>query len=111
MSGTHILHLQAYKGKNLTQNEIVLQKFFEQRDEEHRRQAEKKQRKSSLLADDFFQVPCLTYLSPHLQPPPSPSLSPSTHTLALTHTHTRTHYQFTTSLTSLHSRTPVATPL
>lgn len=55
MSGAHVLKLQSYKGQLLTENEIILQKFFEDRDEEHRRKVEKKQRKSSLV-NDFLQV-------------------------------------------------------
>ena len=56
MSGAHVLKLQSYKGRELTEHEVALQQFFDSRDDEHRRQLEKKQRKSSLLVNDFYQV-------------------------------------------------------
>lgn len=55
MIGGSTLKLYPYKGKELTENEIILEKFFERRHEEHTKQLEKKQRKSSFLANDFIQ--------------------------------------------------------
>lgn len=50
------LRLQEYKGRELTEHEVKLQSFFEQREEEHKRQLQKKKlKKQALLVDDFFQ--------------------------------------------------------
>lgn len=53
MSG---LQLHLYNDRELTDKEITLQKFFEDRDREHQRKLEMKQRKRLSSVDDFLQV-------------------------------------------------------
>lgn len=55
------LKLESYRGKDLTANEMLLQQFFESRDEEHRKKLDKKMRKGSQRVDDFFQVRGFTF--------------------------------------------------
>mmetsp|Transcript_21493 Transcript_21493/g.36175 ORF Transcript_21493/g.36175 Transcript_21493/m.36175 type:complete len:379 (-) Transcript_21493:791-1927(-) len=52
MSG---LQLHLYNDRELTDKEITLQKFFEDRDREHQRKLEMKQRKRLSSVDDFLQ--------------------------------------------------------
>lgn len=55
MSAPSELTLQLYNGRELTDKEIILLKFFEERDREHQRKLEMKQRKRLSSVDDFLQ--------------------------------------------------------